>query len=106
MQTYKQGDTIRQFVKIAYKGTGEPVNLAGCSAKSQLRQKPGNVRAADGTIAIDTANGLVSATYTPQQTAALEPGTYGFDIRLKSQGEVITLITKQITILKSYTEME
>ena len=104
MQTYKQGDTIRLFVKIAYKGTGDPVNLAGCTARSQLRKKPGDSLKANGTVAIDTANGLVSATYTSAQTAVLEPGSYGFDIRLQTQGDEITLITKQITIVKPYTE--
>lgn len=106
MQIYKQGDTIRQYVKIAFKGTGAPVNLAGCMAYSQMRKLPEDELIADGAISIDAPNGLVSATYTPAQTINLMPGVYGFDIRMKSQGDVITLITKQITIKKPYTEME
>ena len=102
--TYKQGDTIRHYVKLAYKGTGEPVNLEGCTAKSQMRKNKELV--AEGAIAIDTANGLVSATYTPQQTKVLEPGNYSFDIRMQSQGDVITLCTKQIKIIEPETEME
>lgn len=102
--TYKQGDTIRHYVKLAYKGTGAPVNLGGCTARSQMRKKKELI--AEGVVAIDAANGLVSATYTPQQTQELEPGNYSFDIRMQSQEDVITLCTKQIKIIEPETEME
>lgn len=106
MRTYKQGDTIRRAVKLAYKGTGDPVDLSECTAQSQLRTYPAEKLMAEGKVSIDVPHGLVWALYTPEQTAALQPGEYGYDIRMKTQGDVITLLTTRIKICKAYTEME
>ena len=126
MKTYKQGDTIRKVVKFTYKGTGEPVNLMSCTAVSQMRNADGEL-VVEAIPSVDVANGLVIVEYTTEQTAALEPGGYGYDIRLKSEWrrsspeiegytindpvtqsgkDVITLFSTEIKIVKPFTELE
>ena len=126
MKTYKQGDTIRKVVKFTYKGTGEPVNLMNCTAFSQMRNADGEL-VAEASPSVDVANGLVIVEYTTKQTAALEPGGYGYDIRLKSEWrrsiseiegytindpvtqsgkDVLTIFSTKIKIEEPYTEME
>ena len=126
MKVYRQGDTIRRGVKLAYKGTGDPVNLTGCTAYSQMRRIPGDELVLEGIPSIDIAQGTVRVEFTAEQTSLIEPGTYGFDIRLKSVWrasrpdigdysinpvgqsgtDVITLYTERIQIVEAYTEME
>ena len=127
MKVYRQGDTIRLGVKLAYKGTGSPVNLEGCTAYSQMRKYPGEELIAQGIPYINVPLGLISVEYTKDQTAQLEPGEYGFDIRMKSEWsashpfpdgytpddpdrrsgtDIITLYSTRIKIIKAYTELE
>lgn len=127
MKVYRQGDTIRQGVKLAYKGTGAPVNLTGCTAYSQMRKYPGEELIAQGTTFINVALGIVSVEFTKDQTAQLEAGEYGYDIRMKSEWnashpipdgyivddpvlrsgtDIITLYSTRVKIVKAYTEME
>ena len=127
MYIYRRGDTISKWLKLSYKGTGEPVNLAGLNVFSQMRKEPDGDLIADGSVMVDAANGLICAVYTTEQSANLTPGEYGFDIRAKfvyqnqgrpdmdgntptvvtgnaSVSEVITLFSTRITIVEPYTK--
>lgn len=104
--TKKQGDTIRRSVKLKYAGTGNPVNLTGCEAFAQMRKTPGGDLAASAACLIDAALGRITVTFTGAQTAALDPGVYGYDIRLSSEGDTVTLYEEQVSIVLPYTEIE
>ena len=127
MRVYRQGDTIRFGVKLAQKGTGDPTNLTGCTAFSQMRKYPEGELIAEGTPYINVPLGIVGIEYTKDQTAQLEPGEYGYDIRMKSEWgvnrqfpdayipddpgrragtDVITLYSTRIKIIPPYTVLE
>lgn len=104
--TLKQGDTLRRRISLKYIGTNAPVDLTGCHAYSQLRTHPGGQLKADGTVTIDTAQGVIVTLFTSAQTGELEPADYGFDIRLESEGDVKTIYERGIRLVKPYTELE
>lgn len=99
----KQGDTIRKYIKFVYKGSGDPVDLTECVIYSNMRSLPDKELKARGTGKIDELNGLIWVTYTSEQTSELPEGNYGYDIRLESQGDVITIYEEQFSIVKPYT---
>lgn len=92
---------------MEYMGTKNPVDLTGCSAYCQLRDKPKseNVKIT-GSVAIDPSQGTITATFTPAQTATLDAGDYGFDIRLESEGDVKTIRSYIVKLVIPWTELE
>ena len=104
--TIKQGDTLRRHISFRYIGTNTPVDLTGVTAYSQLRVVPKGALKAEGTVTIDAGQGVITVTYSPAQTAVLEAGNYGFDVRIMSEGDVKTIYTKAVKIIDPYTELE
>ena len=100
----KQGDTLRKTLTLKYVGTGNPVNLTGCTGYCQLREKPGSTLILSGTVTTGGAQGTVVAVFSSSQTNVLPLGKYGFDIRLESSGDRKTLYTAEVTVVKPYTE--
>ena len=100
----KQGDTLRRRISLKYIGNNAPVNLAGCTGYSQLRQQPGGDLIANGTVTLGGADGTVVVVYSKTQTASLQLGDYGFDVRLESDGDRRTIYTENIKVVKPYTE--
>ena len=100
----KQGDTLRRKVKLTYKTTGAAVSLSGCTAFAELRSYPGEELLATGTTAITASTGTITATFDKAQTLALEPGDYGFDIRVEKDTDRQTVYTERFTLVKPYTE--
>lgn len=102
----KQGDTLRKRLLFKYVGTNTPVDLTGVSGYSQLRVIPKGPLKAEGEVAIDAVLGAITVTYTAAQTAELQAGEYGFDVRIESEGDVKTVYTKGVKIVDPYTELE
>lgn len=100
----KQGDILRRKVKLTYKATGAAISLTGCTAFAELRAFPGQELLATGTTAITASTGIVTVTFSKAQTNALEPGEYGFDIRLEKDNDRKTIYTERFTLVKPYTE--
>ena len=100
----KQGDTLRKTITLKYIGTGNPVNLTGCTAYSQLRESPGSSLKLSGTVTTGGSQGTVVVVYSASQTNSLPLGKYGFDIRLESSGDRKTIYSAEVTVVKPYTE--
>ena len=105
-KVYKKGDTIRKYIKFAYKGSGEPVNLSDCTVCSQMKKIPEKTLVASGTAVIDVTHGLITVTYTPTQTSALTVGSYGYDIRISSQNDILTIYKEEFVLEEAYTGVE
>ena len=101
----KKGDTFRRVLSLTYDQTGTSVDLSGCTAYSQLRAEPENEVLADATTAIDTSLGQITVTYTADQIDALEPGEYGYDVRITKDNDVLTVWTERISVFLPYTEL-
>lgn len=100
--THKRGDTLRKTISLTY-DTGAAVNLTGVEAFSQLRDRPGGELIAEGTCEVYESLGRVTVTYTAEQINALDIGTYGFDVRIRSGEDVHTLYTEEIHVIEPYT---
>lgn len=100
----RQGDTFRRKLELTYKDSGNPADLTGCSAYCQVRRSPGQELLLTASATIDGGNILV--LLTKQQTATLEPGEYGFDVRLESGTDRRTLYTELVTVVLPFTERE
>ena len=102
----RQGDTFRRSITLTYKQTGTIVDLTGCTAYSQMRSKPGEALCFDGDTSIDVATGKIIVTFAKEDMETLEPGDYGFDVRLEADNDRKTIYTERITVVLPYTEMD
>jgi hypothetical protein len=100
----RQGDTLRRRILLTYIGTKNPLDLTGYTAKSQFRAYPGGDLIAEATMQVDAGTGRIIAEYSAEQTAAIEPGEYGYDIRVQSETDRRTLYSELVTVVKPYTE--
>ena len=101
----KQGDTLSRDISLRYKKTNAVVDLTGCTAYSQLRTKPGEELKLEGVTSINTETGTISVAYSADQMETLDPGDYGFDVRLELDNERKTVYTERFTLVKPYTEL-
>lgn len=102
----RQGDTFRKRIAFTHAGTTNPVDLTGYTAYSQLRTKPGEELKAEAEAIVDPELGRVTVIFSAADTAALEPGEYGYDIRLESADDIRTIFMETVKIVKPYTELE
>ena len=103
-----QGSTYT--VQMVYQDpNGNPINLTGYTAKMQLRLQYGDPVAAltlttgGGGIVIDPLIGTINITATDEQTLALEPTFYVYDLDLIDGGTITRLIQGQITVRPEVT---
>lgn len=87
-----QGSDFNFSVDLATEGAS--VNLAGYSARGQIRKSYTSTTATDFTITIDDSDTL-SASLSAAQTGALKPGRYVYDIEILS-GDAIPIVTRVV----------
>jgi hypothetical protein len=87
-----QGSDFNFSVDLATEGAS--VNLAGYSARGQIRKSYTSSTATDFIITIDDSDTL-SASLTAAQTGALKPGRYVYDIEILS-GDVTPIVTRVV----------
>lgn len=90
-------------------GAGVPINLTGYTAKMQLRLKFGSPDAAltlsteNGGLTIDGPTGTISILATDEQTLALDPALYVYDLDIISGGTIERLVMGQVTVRAEVT---
>jgi hypothetical protein len=90
-------------------GAGNPINLTGYTAKMQLRLKFGAPDAAltltteNGGITINGPTGTINLLATDEQTLALDPLLYLYDLDIITGGTIERLIMGQITVRPEVT---
>lgn len=104
----KRGDTWT--FTFSWKNQNTPIDLTGCSARMQIRDKrTGEMFAesstVDNSITIDGLAGGVSVEFSSDKTSFIDPGTYYSDLeitfpvsgRVQSSGTVIIIVQGDIT---------
>ena len=95
-----RGDTWTRAWRLT-DGAGNPLDLAGCTARLHLRDAAGEKAAeastADGRIAIDGQAGRIAMTM-PAAAMNLAPGAYRFDLELTGAGGAVTTL-EQTTLV-------
>jgi hypothetical protein len=90
-------------------GAGAPINLTGYTAKMQLRLKFGSPDAAltltteNGGITINGPTGTINLLVTDEQTLALDPVFYVYDLDIITGGTIERLVMGQITVRPEVT---
>lgn len=82
---------------------GEPINLDNCTAAMQLRTSP---LARTAALTLDTTNGIfidgnagqLTLTATPEQTGALIPQRYTYDIEVYIGSSTVRLLQGTILV--------
>jgi len=87
-----QGSDFNFSVDLATEGAS--VNLAGYSARGQIRKSYTSSTATDFSITINDSDTL-SASLTAAQTGALKPGRYVYDIEILS-GDATPIVTRVV----------
>ena len=102
----KQSETFRRSYVFRNGQTKAILDLTGCTAYSQMRTKPGGELIAEAECSIDVPLGRVTALWTSEQTAAIDPGTYYFDVWLKCDDDQRPFTTEQVDVIPTITEIE
>ena len=101
----KQSETFRRSYLFRDAQTKAILDLTGCTAYSQMRTKPGGELIASADCTIDVPLGRVTALWTSVQTAAIDPGTYFFDVWLKCGDDQRPFTTEQVDVVPTITEI-
>jgi len=91
-------------------GAGVPINLTGYTAKMQLRLKYGapdpaalTLTTENGGLTINGPTGTISILATDEQTLALDPALYVYDLDIISGGTIERLVMGQVTVRAEVT---
>ena len=101
----KQSETFRRSYRFRNAETKAVIDLSGCTAYSQMRDKPGGSVIKTATCSIDDTAGRVTVLWTSDKTASLEAGTYYFDVWLKSGDDQKPFTTEEVEIIPTITEI-
>lgn len=98
-----QGSTFSTDLTLTDEN-GDPLNLAGYSANSQIRRwyTSSNV-AATFTTSINVASGVVTLSLTANQTSNLTYGRYVYDVEINSGAEVSRIVEGIVTVTPQVT---
>ena len=105
--TIRQGENFNPCIKFTYKKTGAPVDLSGCTAYSQMKDKPGGNLVATAICEIDGMQGRISVVYSSEDTENIPVGKYGYDVWLIPNGdesEKRPVWTEEVEVIGRYTD--
>jgi hypothetical protein len=99
--TAEQGATWRRTVEYR-NPDGTPFELVGWTARLEVRPRRGTATALlEGSAVVNGPAGTVTVSITADQTSALLPGRYFYDVDLVSPvGEVTRLIDGSIQVTR------
>tara|TARA_Y100001951_G_C11215713_1_gene225666 strand:- start:57 stop:389 length:333 start_codon:yes stop_codon:yes gene_type:complete len=91
-----QGATFTTTVTV-YKSDDSIYNLTNYTAAAQVRKSHASSAKTDFATAISTpANGQITLTLTKTQTAALEEGTYVYDVEITASDSTVTRVVQGV----------
>jgi hypothetical protein len=96
-----QGSNFNNIINLTNDVTNTPINVAGYTISSQLRRSYYSANASGNlTCSVtDAANGEITMTMTPANTANLRAGRYVFDVRLEdATGAVSRPLEGMVTV--------
>lgn len=84
-----KGQTFFQNLRYKVAESGDVYDLTGHEAKAQIRRfENDETLVAEITTIVSGADGVISLSLTAEQTAALLPGSYTWDLRTVADGTV------------------
>ena len=98
--TIYTGTNFDQVFVLANDVDDSAFNLTGYTGISKIKRRPGSLTATSFT---DVTAGKVKISLSSEQTSALSPGRYYYDILLSMGGENTKVIEGDVIIKKSIT---
>ena len=104
--TVKRGDTWN--IRFDWKNNNTPINLTGCTAKMQIRDKADTLLTTVTTsdhITISGTAGTVNVSFPATSTDNIDPGTYYSDLEITFPitGQVQSSSTIQFQVQQDIT---
>jgi hypothetical protein len=91
-----QGATFTTTITV-YKTDDSIYNLTNYTAAAQIRKSHASSAKTDFATAISTpSNGQITLTLTKTQTAALEEGTYVYDVEITASDSTVTRVVQGV----------
>lgn len=99
-----QGTTFSTVLNLT-DDNGDPLNLIGFQANSQIRKWYTSTNAVSFATEVNTAVGTVTLTLTANQTGSIVAGRYVYDVELTdtNTGEVSRIVEGYVTITPQVT---
>jgi hypothetical protein len=83
---------------------GDPLNLAGYTANSQIRKWYTSVNAtATFSTSVNTVSGTVSLSLTANQTSSITSGRYVYDVEISNGSSVSRIVEGIVTVTPQVT---
>jgi hypothetical protein len=100
----RRGDTFSHVITFV-DDAAEAINKASSTFVAQIRNLPGDgaVIQAFTTAVSGAGSNLVTVSLTATQTAALTPGTYGWDLQETAGTEVTTRVAGDVLITQDFS---
>ena len=101
----KQGEDYRKILCLQDAESQEPIDLTGCTAFSQMRDKPNGSLLATAVCSIEAEMGEVTVFYAGSDLAEIAPGEYGYDVWIvDDQEEKHPIYTTRFVLEGKYTD--
>jgi hypothetical protein len=98
-----QGSTYSTDLSLTDEN-GDPLNLNGYSANSQIRKWYSSTNAAATfTTTINSTTGVITLGLTANQTSNLVAGRYVYDVELTEGGEISRIVEGIVTVTPQVT---
>jgi hypothetical protein len=102
--TIDQGSTYSISIELS-DALGNSLDLSGYTIRAQLRKSYGSNTFTEFTSSsgINPENGVITLSLTSEQTGALRPGRYVYDIEIENEDEVTRVLEGIITVTPEVT---
>jgi hypothetical protein len=102
--TIDQGSTYSISIELS-DALGNSLDLSGYIVRAQLRKSYGSNTFTEFTSSTgnNPENGVITLALTSEQTSALRPGRYVYDIEIENEDEVTRVLEGIITVTPEVT---
>lgn len=96
-----QGTTFSNIINLTDDVTNTPINVYGYTVTSQMRRSfySANISANIVCTVTNAANGEITMTMTPANTANIKPGRYVFDVKTTTSANVVSRVLEGMIIV-------
>ena len=101
----EQGFSFKTFFELVNPKTDSELDLTGSSVESKIRKNYGNSTYVSfaSSIIIPATSGIISLSLTSNQTTALTPGRYVYDVKISydNSGENVFKVVEGSALVRS-----
>jgi len=92
------GATYSNIITVT-SSNGQPLNLTGYTVASQMRKSYGSSTVYSFTSSVFNTNGQIRLQLTPEQSQAIPPGRWLYDVEITSSSGTKTRVVEGIIVV-------